>query len=64
MGRGGGGGCSKVKSEDDDDGHDPSNNGPIKNRSCTDVLCLLLFIVFLVGWAVISVYAFYNGNYK
>jgi len=24
---------------------DPSFEGPVKNRSCTDVLCLLLFLV-------------------
>jgi hypothetical protein len=24
---------------------------PMKKRSCTDVLCLLLFVVFLGGWA-------------
>ena len=60
MGRGECGG-SKVTDEDEVD-HDPSHTGPIKNRSCTDVLCLLLLLVFAVGWGVISVYAFLHGN--
>lgn len=60
MGRGGCGGCcSKVGDEVD---HDPSYNGPIKKRSCTDVLCLLFFILFIAGWGVVSVYSFMNGN--
>ena len=61
MGRGGCGGCAKVNDEDEDD-YDPSDSGPIKDRSCTDVVCLLLFIVFIVGWGIISTYAFINGN--
>lgn len=36
--------------------------GPIGNRSCTDVLCMLLFVVFLVGWAAIATFAVLNGN--
>jgi solute carrier family 44 (choline transporter-like protein), member 2/4/5 len=39
----------------------PANDGPrgpIKNRSCTDVLCLLLFVAFLIGWGVVG----YFGN--
>lgn len=41
---------------------DPSFSGPIKNRSCTDVLCLLIFVIFLIGWAVVAGYAFYHGD--
>ena len=33
-----------------------------KDRSCTDVLCLLLFVVFLVAWVVVGVWAFANGD--
>ncbi len=42
--------------------YNPANRGPIKNRGCTDILCLLIFIAFLVGWGVVGVYGFYYGN--
>ena len=32
--------------------HDPDFSGPVKDRGCTDVCCLLLFVVFVVGWIV------------
>ncbi|XP_063712992.1 choline transporter-like protein 4 [Symsagittifera roscoffensis] len=31
-------------------------------RSCTDIICCLVFLVFLVGYTVIAFLAFYNGN--
>lgn len=34
--------------------YDPTFKGPLKGRSCTDIICLLLFIGFLVGWGTIS----------
>lgn len=37
-------------------------NGPIQNRKCTDVLCLLLFIMFLGGYIWINVNAYKHGN--
>ena len=30
------------------------HRGPVKDRSCTDVLCLLVFIAFLVGWGIVG----------
>ncbi len=33
-----------------------------KDRSCTDVLCLLLFVVFLVCWAITGIWAFTKGD--
>ncbi|XP_025834918.1 CTL-like protein 2, partial [Agrilus planipennis] len=42
--------------------YDPSFKGPLERRSCTDVLCLLLFIVFLVCWALIGFLALTKGN--
>jgi len=33
---------------------DPEFHGPIKQRGCTDVCCLILLICFLVGWGVIA----------
>ncbi|XP_023337602.1 choline transporter-like protein 4 [Eurytemora carolleeae] len=37
-------------------------HNPTKSRSCTDVLCLLLFLAFLGGWGAISYIAFSQGN--
>lgn len=33
-----------------------------RKRSCTDVPCLLLFLVFIGAWAFIAVYAWRNGD--
>uniref|UniRef100_A0A1B6ECV3 Choline transporter-like protein n=1 Tax=Clastoptera arizonana TaxID=38151 RepID=A0A1B6ECV3_9HEMI len=41
---------------------EPDFNGPRKNRSCTDILCLLLFVVFLVAWGFIGMYAYKTGD--
>lgn len=42
--------------------YDPDFSGPLKRRSCTDVLCLLLLLVFIGCWIGIGLYAFINGN--
>ena len=42
--------------------HDKHFRGPIHERGCTDVLCLLLLIAFVIGWVVVGVYAFTWGN--
>ena len=36
----------------------PLPQGPVKSRSCTDILCLLLFLVCIVGWAGVSYVGF------
>ncbi|KAK8787087.1 hypothetical protein V5799_023137 [Amblyomma americanum] len=41
---------------------DPEFKGPLKNRSCTDILCLFLFIFFLAGWGIVAFFAYRNGN--
>lgn len=33
-----------------------------RSRSCTDVPCLLLFLVFLAAWIFIAIYAWRNGD--
>jgi len=33
-----------------------------QKRSCTDILCLLLFIAFLAGWGVVAVLGFLSGD--
>ncbi|XP_042214681.1 choline transporter-like 2 isoform X3 [Homarus americanus] len=42
--------------------YDPEFSGPIKNRSCTDILCLLLFVAFLAGWGVVTGFAVIQGD--
>ncbi|CAG0884688.1 unnamed protein product [Darwinula stevensoni] len=37
-------------------------HGPSKNRSCTDVICLIIFTVFMLGWISIGVYAVIFGD--
>jgi len=36
--------------------HDPTFKGPMQKRSCTDIICLLLFIAFIVAWAAVGIY--------
>jgi choline transporter-like protein 2/4/5 len=40
----------------------PLPQGPVKNRSCTDILCLLLFVFCIAGWAGVSYIGFRDGN--
>lgn len=42
--------------------YDKNFRGPLVKRSCTDVFCLLTFVVFLCCWGFISHYAFKNGD--
>ncbi|XP_061169657.1 choline transporter-like protein 2 [Saccostrea echinata] len=42
--------------------YDPNFNGPIKNRSCTDIICCLLFLIFLAGMVVCSAIGYARGN--
>jgi len=37
-------------------------NGPLENRSCTDILCCLIFIVFLVAMGACVAYGYSNGD--
>jgi len=40
----------------------PTPTGPMKNRSCTDVLCVLLFLVFVAGWVGVGIIGLRAGN--
>ncbi|XP_064616892.1 choline transporter-like protein 2 [Liolophura sinensis] len=42
--------------------YDPTFKGPIKNRSCTDVICCILFFIFLAGMVACSALGFIHGN--
>ncbi|KAF6365355.1 solute carrier family 44 member 4 [Rhinolophus ferrumequinum] len=42
--------------------HDPSFRGPIKNRSCTDVICCVLFLLFILGYIVVGIVAWVYGD--
>ena len=37
-------------------------NGPLGNRRCTDIFCILVFIAALCGAGYIGMYAVSNGN--
>ena len=41
---------------------DQMNNGPVQDRSCTDVLFCLVFIIFLAGMAAVTGYGMLYGN--
>ncbi|XP_060745726.1 choline transporter-like protein 5-A [Tachysurus vachellii] len=41
---------------------DPTFKGPVHNRSCTDVLCCLLFIVVILGYAALGIVAWTHGD--
>ncbi|GAB6031527.1 hypothetical protein CHUAL_009296 [Chamberlinius hualienensis] len=36
--------------------------GPVKDRGCTDIFCLLIFVAFLIGWGVIGAIAIIHGD--
>jgi len=42
--------------------YDPSFSGPIKNRSCTDLICCLIFTLYIAGMLIVGVLAFIWGN--
>ena len=42
--------------------NNPSKHGPISNRSCTDLLCCLIFTFSLIVFLVIGLFAWLNGN--
>ncbi|XP_053577958.1 choline transporter-like protein 4 [Bombina bombina] len=41
---------------------DPSFKGPIKSRSCTDIICCILFMVFLLGYMAVGILAWLYGD--
>ncbi|XP_045760351.1 choline transporter-like 2 isoform X3 [Maniola jurtina] len=42
--------------------YDPNFNGPIHNRSCTDIIWLIIFILFLGAWGYIGYYSMTRGS--
>ncbi|XP_022130827.2 choline transporter-like 2 isoform X1 [Pieris rapae] len=42
--------------------YDPNFNGPIHNRSCTDILWLIVFVLFLGGWGYVGYYGLTRGS--
>jgi len=59
MGRGS---CGNEVEDEDEVDYDPSHKGPNQKRSCTDVICLLLLLIFCVVWCFVAAYAFSRGN--
>uniref|UniRef100_A0A1A8MAZ0 Choline transporter-like protein 2 n=2 Tax=Nothobranchius TaxID=28779 RepID=A0A1A8MAZ0_9TELE len=43
---------------------DPNFKGPIHNRSCTDILCCILFIIALLGYFAVGILAWSQGDPK
>ncbi|KAL4647949.1 choline transporter-like protein 2 isoform X1 [Arapaima gigas] len=41
---------------------DPNFKGPIYNRSCTDVLCCILFVLALLGYFLVGILAWSQGD--
>ncbi|XP_038045562.1 choline transporter-like protein 2 [Patiria miniata] len=42
--------------------YDPAFHGPIENRSCTDIICCILFIVFFIGMIVVGGIGWIQGD--
>ncbi|XP_037300767.1 choline transporter-like 2 isoform X4 [Manduca sexta] len=42
--------------------YDPDFKGPVHNRSCTDIIWLILFILFLGVWGYVGYYSITRGN--
>ncbi|KAF0288293.1 Choline transporter-like protein 2 [Amphibalanus amphitrite] len=40
----------------------PPPPSPVSDRSCTDVLCLLLWLAFVLGWAAVAVFVYSQGD--
>lgn len=38
------------------------DNGPVMDRECTDLICCLIFVAFLVGMIGVSGYGFARGD--
>ncbi|XP_076976712.1 choline transporter-like protein 5 isoform X2 [Tamandua tetradactyla] len=41
---------------------DPDFKGPVANRYCTDVLCCLIFILFIIGYILLGLAAWVHGD--
>uniref|UniRef100_A0A3Q3MDS9 Short chain dehydrogenase/reductase family 16C, member 5a n=1 Tax=Labrus bergylta TaxID=56723 RepID=A0A3Q3MDS9_9LABR len=43
---------------------DPSFRGPVRRRSCTDVLCCLIFIIVILAYVALGIVAWLHGDPK
>ncbi|XP_070447943.1 choline transporter-like protein 5 isoform X3 [Equus przewalskii] len=41
---------------------DPDFKGPVADRSCTDVLCCIIFILFIIGYILLGLMAWVHGD--
>lgn len=41
-----------------------ASHHPVEKRSCTDCICLIIFLALSVGLLAVGVYAWTNGNFK
>lgn len=41
---------------------DELSNGPVQNRRCTDCLCCLVFVAFIVAWIICGIVGFSEGE--
>ncbi|XP_053448494.1 choline transporter-like protein 5 isoform X2 [Nycticebus coucang] len=55
-----------TPSEEEDFGdartYDPEFKGPVANRSCTDVLCCVVFVLVIVGYILLGLVAWVHGD--
>ncbi|XP_048004473.1 uncharacterized protein LOC125240570 isoform X5 [Leguminivora glycinivorella] len=58
------GDCCAVPSKESRDPlrHDPEFSGPVRSRSCTDVVWLIVFLLFLGAWGYVGYYGIKHGN--
>ncbi|CAB1321097.1 unnamed protein product, partial [Coregonus sp. 'balchen'] len=42
--------------------YDPTFNGPIRKRGCTDIICCILFIVVILGYMAVGILAWLYGD--
>ncbi|TSK87520.1 Choline transporter-like protein 2 [Bagarius yarrelli] len=42
--------------------YDPSFKGPIHNRGCTDIICCILFVLAILGYVVVGILAWSQGD--
>lgn len=53
---------NKKEKEGEKRKFDPNFKGPIKNRSCTDIICCLLFLIFVTGMIACTVIGYTRGD--
>ncbi|XP_061406268.1 choline transporter-like protein 2 isoform X1 [Lethenteron reissneri] len=42
--------------------HDPNFRGPVVKRSCTDIVCCILFSLFILGYVAVGIVAWVHGD--